>query len=444
MSKLAAFLGSNSGLIAGAGVFVVGSIGVGAYLGVLAPKDATPPAVVMVAQPETAVVAVEPAVAAPELAAVATQPETPAPATQDTATAPTVDEVRNEADGLTVIAGRAEPGSDVVLLVDGVENMTVQAGNDGAFAAVTFLLPNGDAQVLTILQRTGGVDLAADDIILAPRARVVGSAEPAAKATLEIIEPVAEATRVVGGVAATETAPAARVETQVEPETVETQVEPETVATPVEPVTEVATLEAPEPAVPETTAAPDPQTTPEPVTEQVAILKSNETGVEIINRSSAPDVMSNVAIDTISYSQDGDVLLSGRAQSQASVVRVYLNNAVVTTLEVDTKGRWRGDLPDVDTGIYTLRVDEVDDVGDVTSRVETPFKREAPAILAAAQRDVDAPVKAITVQTGATLWAIARDRYGDGTLFVRVVDANKDSIRNPDLIYPGQVFELPE
>jgi nucleoid-associated protein YgaU len=221
-------------------------------------------------------------------------------------------------------------------------------------------------------------------------------------------------------------------------------VEPENVETPVEPVTEVATLEAPEPTLPETTAAPDPQTTPEPVTEQVAILKSNETGVEIINRSSAPDVMSNVAIDTISYSQDGDVLLSGRAQSQASVVRVYLNNAVVTTLEVDTKGRWRGDLPDVDTGIYTLRVDEVDDVGDVTSRVETPFKREAPAILAAAQRDVDAPVKAITVQTGATLWAIARDRYGDGTLFVRVVDANKDSIRNPDLIYPGQVFELPE
>ncbi|MDG1473097.1 MAG: LysM peptidoglycan-binding domain-containing protein [Ascidiaceihabitans sp.] len=435
MSKLAAFLGSNSGLIAGAGVFVVGSIGVGAYLGVLAPKDATPPAVVMVAQPETAVVAVEPVESTPELAVVETQPEAHAPATQDTATAPTVDEVRNEADGLTVIAGRAEPGSDVVLLVDGIENMTVQAGNDGAFAAVTFLLPNGDAQVLTILQRTGGVDLAADDIILAPRARVVATAEPAAKATLETIEPVAEDAGVVGGVAATETAPAASVETQVEPEKVATQVEP---------VTEVATLEAPEPTLPETTAAPDPQTTPVPVTEQVAILKSNETGVEIINRSSAPDVMSNVAIDTISYSQNGDVLLSGRAQSQASVVRVYLNNAVVTTLEVDTKGRWRGDLPDVDTGIYTLRVDEVDDVGDVTSRVETPFKREAPAILAAAQRDVDAPVKAITVQTGATLWAIARDRYGDGTLFVRVVDANKDSIRNPDLIYPGQVFELPE
>ena len=89
-------------------------------------------------------------------------------------------------------------------------------------------------------------------------------------------------------------------------------------------------------------------------------------------------------------------------------------------------------------------MDEVDVEGDVTSRVETPFKREAPEVLGAAAGNGDAPVKAITVQTGATLWAIARDRYGDGTLFVRVFEANSNSIKDPDLIYPGQVFDLPD
>ena len=49
-----------------------------------------------------------------------------------------------------------------------------------------------------------------------------------------------------------------------------------------------------------------------------------------------------------------------------------------------------------------------------------------------------------TVEKGDTLWAISQDRYGDGFLFVRVFEANREAIRNPDLIYPGQIFTLPE
>ena len=50
----------------------------------------------------------------------------------------------------------------------------------------------------------------------------------------------------------------------------------------------------------------------------------------------------------------------------------------------------------------------------------------------------------MTVQKGFTLWAIATDRFGDGTQYVRVYEANRDLIRDPDLIYPGQVFAIPE
>ena len=48
------------------------------------------------------------------------------------------------------------------------------------------------------------------------------------------------------------------------------------------------------------------------------------------------------------------------------------------------------------------------------------------------------------MQPGNTLWGIARKEWGDGILYVRVWEANKDRIRNPDLIYPGQVFDMPD
>jgi len=53
------------------------------------------------------------------------------------------------------------------------------------------------------------------------------------------------------------------------------------------------------------------------------------------------------------------------------------------------------------------------------------------------------PPVSITVQPGFTLWGIARDSFGDGVMYVQVYNANRDKIRDPDLIYPGQVFTIP-
>lgn len=72
----------------------------------------------------------------------------------------------------------------------------------------------------------------------------------------------------------------------------------------------------------------------------------------------------------------------------------------------------------------------------------------APAVTPAAA-PADTPVAApapltVTVQPGFTLWRIARENFGDGVLYVKVFEANKGQIRNPDLIYPGQVFTIPD
>jgi nucleoid-associated protein YgaU len=47
------------------------------------------------------------------------------------------------------------------------------------------------------------------------------------------------------------------------------------------------------------------------------------------------------------------------------------------------------------------------------------------------------------IRRGDTLWSLARRYYGAGIHFRTIYDANRDKIRRPSKIYPGQVFELP-
>ena len=172
---------------------------------------------------------------------------------------------------------------------------------------------------------------------------------------------------------------------------------------------------------------------------------SDADGVRVIQPApgdASPEVMSIGALDAIRYSDSGKVELSGRGTSDG-FVRVYLDNKPVTTSRIEADGSWGTDLPEVDTGVYTLRIDEVDAEGNVTSRVETPFKREDETLLAEATQ-AGKLVQAVTVQPGYTLWGISRRNYGEGIEYVRIFEANRDRIRDPDLIYPGQVFSIPD
>ena len=50
----------------------------------------------------------------------------------------------------------------------------------------------------------------------------------------------------------------------------------------------------------------------------------------------------------------------------------------------------------------------------------------------------------VVVQPGESLWRIARATYGKGVRYTVIYAANRDQIRDPNLIYPGQVFVIPE
>lgn len=51
--------------------------------------------------------------------------------------------------------------------------------------------------------------------------------------------------------------------------------------------------------------------------------------------------------------------------------------------------------------------------------------------------------KTYTVKKGDCLWNIAKKQYGNGAQYTKIYNANKDKIKNPNLIYPGQVLTIP-
>ncbi|MXY34385.1 MAG: LysM peptidoglycan-binding domain-containing protein, partial [Boseongicola sp. SB0664_bin_43] len=177
------------------------------------------------------------------------------------------------------------------------------------------------------------------------------------------------------------------------------------------------------------------------------VLLADESGVQVVQDSSdSSEVPENVSVDTIAYDDEGEVTVGGRATG-TETVRIYLDNKDLVDASVGEGGQWRTPLPDVDTGTYTLRVDELNSEGRVISRVETPFLREAVEDIQALDKSpatLLAPVSLVTIQPGNTLWGLARKRYGRGILYVRVYEANTDRIRDPDLIFPGQIFAVPD
>ena len=174
------------------------------------------------------------------------------------------------------------------------------------------------------------------------------------------------------------------------------------------------------------------------------VMITDNKGVRVI-QSGAENSENDVALDTISYDDGGEVNLAGRGKP-AGYVRIYLDNTPVSTAVMDSMGQWNTALSQIDPGVYTLRLDQLDPRGQVSSRLEMPFKRESLETLQAQLLALDDParINVVTVQPGNTLWAIARERYGLGILYVRVFQANRDKIRDENLIYPGQIFELPD
>lgn len=153
----------------------------------------------------------------------------------------------------------------------------------------------------------------------------------------------------------------------------------------------------------------------------------------------------DVTLDLVEYGPDGAPVLAGRAPA-GTVVRLYLDGAVIGEAQVSAEGKWRTSPQGaVAPGRYVLRLDAVGADGKVVARRELPFERAAPEALANQGQPGAGTTAAtrFTVQPGNSLWRIARSHLGSGYRYIDLYRANREQIRDPDLIYPGQVLDLP-
>ena len=145
---------------------------------------------------------------------------------------------------------------------------------------------------------------------------------------------------------------------------------------------------------------------------------------------------SSLSMDTAEYDTQGRVMLAGRAAPGATV-QIYLGNEPLATVTADAAGAWSATSSRaVPPGQLELRLDQLTSSGRVAQRVAVPFTQGIAT--------EPAPGQNYVVQRGNSLWRIAQRAYGAGVRYVVIYSANPDQIRNPDKIYPGQIFKIPK
>ena len=221
------------------------------------------------------------------------------------------------------------------------------------------------------------------------------------------------------------------------------------------------------------TAALEPRSTERPV---VALVTPNKPTVVLSQPGAAKPGTGAVVVETVEIEPGGKFHVSGQARAGAAL-RLYLNDSFVTSVTAGTDGRFAVTINEgVAPGNYRVRLDEASGSGAVRARAEVPFtapettasvaaqattsKRQDSAAaqqpqLAAARATVlpdsgSSPsavvvpkITTTTVSRGDSLWRLSQQSYGAGMRYAVIYKANKEQIRNPNLIYPGQIFVLP-
>ncbi|WP_166299800.1 MULTISPECIES: LysM peptidoglycan-binding domain-containing protein [unclassified Bradyrhizobium] len=205
----------------------------------------------------------------------------------------------------------------------------------------------------------------------------------------------------------------------------------------------------------------------------VALMAPDKPIRVLSQPAAAAPAAGKVAVEAVETEPGGKLHVSGRAAPGATV-RLYLNDSLITSATADEAGHLSVTInKGVAAGDYRVRLDDVDPgSGKVRARAEVPFNvpdatstASIPAPAASSGRaDVATPqlaaatttaavsspsavivpkITTTTVARGDSLWRISQRALGAGQRYAVIYRANQQQIRNPNLIYPGQVFVLP-
>ena len=370
-----------------------------------------------------------------------------------------LDTARVDPSGFVTIAGRAEKGALIEVLLGQNLIGTISVGNDGNFASIFEVPPSEEIRVLVLRTKKGEDFVYADESLVILPSQItdetadenlqgsedVASVDNSDEVT-SIDTPQVEGSNVIQKQATTELNDDASLETEEKLGTTNAATGKVSNGQQ-ELVKDLSTTNSDQIIVEDPKmiekATEDLNENTDTNAFQPKVIIADSDGVKVIQDDKRSD--DSLALDSIAYDPLGNVTVGGRS-NPSGLVRFYINNEAVSATKTNEAGYWEADLSDIIPGTYTLRIDELSLKGDVISRLESPFKREDREKLANLIAPSTSPVRIniVTVQPGNTLWAIARKRYGDGLLYVQVFEANRDKIKNPDLIYPGQLFDLPD
>ena len=174
------------------------------------------------------------------------------------------------------------------------------------------------------------------------------------------------------------------------------------------------------------------------------------------------EVVALVSIKAVEI--EGNRLFVAGSGTPGSTIRGYIDDALIGDAEVNVDGNYVLDAEiDVSVGLHTIRVDMLDEDGQVVARAVVPFDRppgdqvaavsSAPATSGEQQQDgsqtftqpqLESSDNAVIIRRGDNLWRISRRMYGRGVRYTTIYLANEPQIVNPDLILPGQVFSVPK
>ena len=157
----------------------------------------------------------------------------------------------------------------------------------------------------------------------------------------------------------------------------------------------------------------------------------------IVASQIATSQIAALAPSAIVWRDASSVLISGTSRGG---IRVTVNDAKGQFGEalVLADGAWQvaGSL-DMDVAVSQLRFLLFDDVNQIIARYDLPVKARD-----LAKGQDGSPL--VVVNKGDMLWRIAYQQMGKGVRYVDIVRRNKQDIINPDLIYPKQIFAVPQ
>jgi nucleoid-associated protein YgaU len=355
--------------------------------------------------------------------------EAPTPAMEVPADpmAPTFSVLRVEPDGSVVIAGTAPSASNVEIVAAGEVLASAKAADNGDFAIVfdTPLAPG--AHELGIR-----ATLADGKTVLSEELGIVNIPADGGE-VLAMVQKDGEATRV---------------------------------------------LQKPEAPAVETVAV----TTEQPATETTTQVASAEAPKAPETSEPVAPAMKDVAVQAVDV-EDNKMFVAGTGEPGAKV-SVYVNNVYKGTTKVGPEGAFLFTLNEgLASGAYDLRVDMLAaDSSEVASRAAVVVNHDAPpapepTVVASAepakapepvvepetvaeagkveeqaeqvaatepQKAVIETGRSVIIRSGDSLWKISRRMLGEGRRYTMIFTANTDQIKDPNRIYPGQVFDIPD